>query len=576
MRKGTSILAVVVLYRQAPEASIAWNGLRNGAARLPEALSRFEVVLYDNSPSGQPPADLPAYASYQADMSNSGLSRAYNYALERAEAEGFEWLLTLDQDTELPVDFLECLSRYGLEMSEQSEIGAIVPQLSEGQILLSPRIVLLGRTKAVPRGFTGIRREEIHAFNSGALWRVSAIRQIGGFSNYFPLDHLDICVHHQLHHAGFRTFILGDLQLQHSLSLLDYKNRVSAGRYRHFLGAESAFCDLYKPPLERGLLTIRLCCRLLMQQRRGESREIQGLTMSAIRSRMLLSRKSRIDQWRAAVLAGGGSFSVAAGQRQRISVCMAAYNGERYIAAQLRSILDQLAPGDEVIVVDDGSTDRTREEISNMGDSKIRLIRHQKSQGILQTFEDAIVAAKNEILFLSDQDDIWLAGKVSRMLSVFAEDPQVTLITSNVKLIDSSGKLLAEGDGEQSEAFHGGFWATLIRNQYRGCTMAFRATLRREILPLPKKYDVLHDIWIGARNRLSHGKSVHIAEPLMLYRRHSTTVTGRTRLGLLRRLRTRLSLLVALCEFSLRRIRKTPQIWPPSPGHKNRHVPQDV
>lgn len=556
MSKEAAILAVIVLYRHSSDDSVAWKTLRDAVAGASATLNRFQIVLYDNSPSGKVPAGLPDYASYRGDTDNRGLWGAYNYALHRAESQGFEWLLTLDQDTELPADFLTRLGEYSCALSDRDEIGVIVPQLSEGGILLSPQRVLLGRNRAVPRGFRGVRREEIHAFNSGALWRVSAIRQVGGFSPYFPLDHLDIWMHHQLYLAGFSVFIAGDLQLQHTLSLLDYKTRVSDQRYRDFLAAESAYSDLCKPSLDGLLLTARLCCRLLAQQWRGERKGIRQLTMDAIRNRISVSKAERIRRRVSTSSRAGDPWDLPGASRQRISVCVAAFNGEKYIGAQLRSILDQLLPKDEVIVVDDASADHTLKEVGKLRDERIRIIKHQETQGVVQTFEDAIRAATNEILFLSDQDDIWLPGKVSTILSVFAEDPEVRLVTSNVMLIDSTGDLLEKVDPPQSRPFRGGFWATLLRNQYRGCTMAFRTSLRREILPLPKNYDVLHDIWIGARNRLSRGKAVHIAEPLVLYRRHATTVTGTNKLKALKRIRIRLSLIAALCEFSISRIRR--------------------
>ena len=88
--------------------------------------------------------------------------------------------------------------------------------------------------------------------------------------------------------------------------------------------------------------------------------------------------------------------------RPGISVCMAAYNGERYITAQLQSILVQLSDNDEVVVVDDGSTDGTRDSVRAFQDDRIRLIEHEHNEGMSHTFQDAIRGASKSIIFLSD------------------------------------------------------------------------------------------------------------------------------------------------------------------------------
>jgi glycosyltransferase involved in cell wall biosynthesis len=89
----------------------------------------------------------------------------------------------------------------------------------------------------------------------------------------------------------------------------------------------------------------------------------------------------------------------------RVSVCVATYQGERFVAAQLQSILTQLSDGDEVIIVDDHSMDTTCERIVALGDSRIRLIRHDANRGVAESFEEAISQASGDVIFLSDQDD---------------------------------------------------------------------------------------------------------------------------------------------------------------------------
>ena len=116
-----------------------------------------------------------------------------------------------------------------------------------------------------------------------------------------------------------------------------------------------------------------------------------------------------------------------------ISVCMASYNGEKFIKAQIGSILMQLGKDDELVISDDGSTDRTVEIIESYGDKRIRLLHHHKNLSIAkirysrnfyyttENFENALRAAKGDFIFLSDQDDIWAENKITECMAVFSD-----------------------------------------------------------------------------------------------------------------------------------------------------------
>lgn len=105
-----------------------------------------------------------------------------------------------------------------------------------------------------------------------------------------------------------------------------------------------------------------------------------------------------------------------------ISVCMATYNGGRFIKEQIDSILPQLSQYDELIVSDDGSTDRTLEIIASYKDERIKVFHHQKTGNkyyptlkvcySTNNFENALKQAKGDYIFLCDQDDIWEKNKV--------------------------------------------------------------------------------------------------------------------------------------------------------------------
>ena len=97
-----------------------------------------------------------------------------------------------------------------------------------------------------------------------------------------------------------------------------------------------------------------------------------------------------------------------------ISVCIATYNGARYIAEQLASILKQLSAEDEVVVSDDGSTDGTIDIVRSLNDRRIRIVDGPRRHSPTLNFEWALRNAKGEYIFLADQDDVWLEDKVTK------------------------------------------------------------------------------------------------------------------------------------------------------------------
>lgn len=208
----------------------------------------------------------------------------------------------------------------------------------------------------------------------------------------------------------------------------------------------------------------------------------------------------------------------------QISVCMATYNGAAYIGQQLSSILSQLGPGDEITLVDDHSSDSTLNVVAGFGDGRIRIFRNEKNMGAARSFERAISLATGEIIFLSDQDDIWHPEKVARMLEVFTNRPDVTLVLSDARIVDKEGHVLVESFFEQRGDFNHGVVHNLIKNKYLGCVMAFRKNLLAKVLPFPATIPQ-HDMWIGMVNAL-YGKSYFIDLPLVDYRRHDSNASS--------------------------------------------------
>lgn len=218
----------------------------------------------------------------------------------------------------------------------------------------------------------------------------------------------------------------------------------------------------------------------------------------------------------------------------KISICLAMYNGANYIALQIRSILDQLGQSDEVVIVDDCSQDESVQIVNSFGDSRIRLIRNDSNLGILATFERALRESAGDILFLSDQDDIWRSDKIERVVSVFASDPAITMVVSDARVIDAAGDITARSFFGQRGAFSAGILHNLAKNKYLGCTMAFRRSMLDYFLPVPPDVP-MHDMWFGLLNGI-YGRTAFIDETLISYRRHGNNASPSAGASLVMRL----------------------------------------
>ena len=202
-----------------------------------------------------------------------------------------------------------------------------------------------------------------------------------------------------------------------------------------------------------------------------------------------------------------------------ISVCIATYNGEKYIKDQLDSILVQLKADDEVIISDDSSTDKTIEIIKSLNDKRIVLYANQKFKSPIFNFENSLSYAKGDYIFLSDQDDIWVANKVQVMKSFLVD---FDLVLSNTDIIDANGNILKKSfykmNGSQK-----GLLKNMVKNSYLGCTMAFNQKILQKSLPFPKDL-AMHDWWIGLIAEI-YGETYFIDEKLIHYRRHGSNAS---------------------------------------------------
>jgi glycosyltransferase involved in cell wall biosynthesis len=204
----------------------------------------------------------------------------------------------------------------------------------------------------------------------------------------------------------------------------------------------------------------------------------------------------------------------------QISVCIATYNGEKYIGEQLISILPQLQDDAEIIISDDSSTDDTLQIIDSLNDKRILVMPNQKFRNPIFNFENALKRSHGDFIILADQDDIWMPGRVSNIMPFF---DNYDLVVNDCRVVDQDLQILSKSYFALVDA-KPGFIRNLFRTSpYIGCCMAFKRKVLEKALPFPKNIP-MHDFWIAMLAE-SLFKVKFCYEPLVLYRRHSSNMS---------------------------------------------------
>lgn len=219
-----------------------------------------------------------------------------------------------------------------------------------------------------------------------------------------------------------------------------------------------------------------------------------------------------------------------------LSVALCSYNGEQYIREQLNSILNQTMKVDEIVVCDDGSTDATIgiiEQVKANTFIDIRLCQNESNLGPASNFQKAINLCRGDIIFLADQDDVWIPEKTEKILNYFESHPSISVIFTDGHLMDGDTIIgsLWKCFGittKAQKAIDDGFGIELFsyENRATGATMAVRRTFE------PLKYlntychaDIIHDGAL-AMMALNSNQLGYIPEKLINYRIHANQKCG--------------------------------------------------
>jgi glycosyltransferase involved in cell wall biosynthesis len=201
----------------------------------------------------------------------------------------------------------------------------------------------------------------------------------------------------------------------------------------------------------------------------------------------------------------------------KISIAMATYNGSKYIQEQLGSFVNQTRQPDELVVCDDNSTDETVSILSKFAKEapfEVRVFVNQENLGYSQNFSRALSLCTGDLLFLSDQDDVWFNEKIETIQHLAEEDEFTQIFMNDAELVhhDLSPTGLTKLGQIHSAGLPNSFFVM-------GCCMAIRKSFLEHLLPIPVQFN--HDSWLSKLGNGLQRRKI-ISQPLQLYRRHSS------------------------------------------------------
>lgn len=216
-----------------------------------------------------------------------------------------------------------------------------------------------------------------------------------------------------------------------------------------------------------------------------------------------------------------------------ISICMATFNGEKYIKNQLLSILNQTIIPDEVIICDDRSSDNTVIIVENFIkeynlELSWRLVLNDTNKGYPKNFYSGMSKCNGETVFLADQDDIWEKDKIEMMVTVLNKNPNIQVLSCNYALIDCEGKeiktLMAPRKSKNNSITQIDTKQILRSYSWLGMTIAFRKDFFEKWNMKLKNSEIPHDFALCLL--ASTNNSFYFYDYLGAYHRRHDNNTG--------------------------------------------------
>lgn len=274
MADRNRIVIVIVLYKTSLENSKTYTSLTKHIQLFKH---EYSLIIYNNSSEISIPE---GYYTLINASENNKLTGAYNFALNFAETNLAEWLLLLDQDTEITDDYFNKLSAYLSANSITNDIVAIAPFLTENKRQISPHNIFFFNNLVSKVKKPGVQHRHIIALNTLSLIRTEFISKIGGFSTKYPLDMLDYWTYTQIHKHQMKIYVL-NTYVEHSLSVSDFEKNMSVSRYADLVKAEKNLMS-ESGSLQLLVYKFKLIFRLIKQYMLFKNKHFSQITFKHI------------------------------------------------------------------------------------------------------------------------------------------------------------------------------------------------------------------------------------------------------------------------------------------------------
>lgn len=494
-----------------------------------------KLYLIDNSPKENAHAKAMscAWIEYIFPGKNLGYGSANNIGFERAISDGADYHVVLNPDLEFDPSVIDTLADYA---DHHPDVVYILPKVvyPDGSLqylckLLPTPSDLFLRRFLPDNPWSRKHNDRYVLMESGynriinppclsgcfMFMRVSTLKEHNlFFDERFFMYMEDFDLIRRLHRVG-KTIFYPDAQIVHKHEKSSYKN-----------------LKALKTHLKSAYLYFNKYGWFFDRERKSENRKIleEIRRMPAGEQTFENGPASGMTLPKQAEKPVQGTLPVPdfpESQDGPVSVAMTVYNGEKYLAAQLESILVDLKAGDELLVSYDRSTDASWDILMRYQKKFPELVRVVENQkpGVTSNFENAIRNAQNPYIFLSDQDDLWVRGKRASVLKSFREE-QADFVIHNAVMVDADGKVISKPVFDMYRLGNG-LLKNIVKSRYSGCCMAFRKTLVPYMLPIPEDTG-MYDRWLALVGEIK-GKVVYNPDILLQHRLHGDNVTDQTR-----------------------------------------------